>query len=68
MFLLLELGSLLISLRTAGVVDGGVMLIVFALRVKFSLVEVSVLFLSLFSLFRELRCGVSFWLHSLLER
>ena len=36
---------------------GGVMLIIFALRVKFSPVEVSVLFLGLSSLFRELKCG-----------
>ena len=50
-FLLLELGSLLTSLRTFGVVSGGVMLIMFALRVKFSPVEVSVLFLGLSSLF-----------------
>ena len=67
-FLHLELGSLLTSLRTAGVVVGGVMLIVFALRVKFSLVEVSAPFLGLSSPSRELRCGVPFWLCSLLER
>ena len=54
--------SLLTSLRTAGLVVGGVMLILFALRVTFSPVEVSVLFLGLFSLLRELRCGVSYWL------
>ena len=58
MFLLLELGSFLISLRTFGV-----MLIMFALRVKFSPVEVSVLFLGLSSQFREFRCGVLFWLY-----
>ena len=67
-FLHLELGSLLTSLRTTGVIGGGVMLIMFALRVKFSPVEVSVLFLGLSSLFRGLKCGVSFWLCSLLER
>ena len=38
-FLHLELGSLLTSLRTSGVIGGGVMLIMFALRVKFSPVE-----------------------------
>ena len=45
-----------------------VILIMFALRVKFSPVEVSVLFLGLSSLFRELRCRVSFWLCSPLVR
>ena len=60
MFLHQVLGSLLTSLRTVGVVVGGVMLIVFALRVKVSLVGVSVLSLGLFSLFRELRCGCHF--------
>ena len=48
--------------RAFGVIVGGVMLIMFAMRVKFSLVEVSVLSLGLFSLFRGLRCGVSFLL------
>ena len=48
-FLHLELGSLLTRLMTAGVVGGGVMLIVFALRVQFRPVGVSVLFLGLFS-------------------
>ena len=42
-------------------------MIMFALRVKFSPVEVSVLFLGLSSLFKELRCGVSFWLCSLFQ-
>ena len=46
-FLLLVLGS------------GGVRLILFALRVTFSPVEVSVLFPGLFSLSKELRCGGS---------
>ena len=67
-FLHLELGSLLTSLRATGVIGGGVMLIMFALRVMFSPVEVSVLFLGLSSLSKELRCGVSFWLYSLLVR
>ena len=66
--LLQVLGSLLTSLRTAGVVVGGVMLTVFVQVVKFRLVGVSVLFLGLSSLFRELRCWVSFWLCSLLVR
>ena len=60
--LLLVLGSLLTSLKTAGVVEGGGMLMVFVLVEKLRLVEVSVLFLGLFSLFKELKCGVSFWL------
>ena len=56
--LYLVLGSLLTSLRTFGViVCGVVMLIMCALRVRFSPVEVSVLFLGLSSLSRELRCG-----------
>ena len=38
-------------------IGGGVMLIMFALRMKFSPVEVSVLFLGLSSLFRGLSCG-----------
>ena len=42
MFLLLELGSLLTSLSIFGMIGGGVMLIMFALRVMFSPVEVSV--------------------------
>ena len=58
--LLLELFFLLTSLWTSGVIVGGVMLIMFALRVKFSLAEVSVQSLGLSSLFKELRCGVSF--------
>ena len=55
--LLQVLGSLLTSLRNAGVVVGGVMSMVFVQVVKFRLVEVSVLFLGLSGLFRELRCG-----------
>ena len=51
------LGSTLISLRIAGVIVGGAMLIVFVQVVRFRLVEVSAPFLGLFSLCRELRCG-----------
>ena len=65
-FLHLELGSLLTSLSIFGMIGGGVMLMLFALRVMFSPVEVSVLFQGLFSLSRRLRCGESFWLCSLL--
>ena len=65
-FLLLGLGSLLTNLSLCGIIGGGVMLIFFAPRVTFSPVEVSVLFLGLFSLSKELRCGESFWLCSLL--
>ena len=57
---------LLASLWTFGMIGGGVMLIMFALRLMFSPVEVSVLFLGLSSLSKERRCGVSFWLCSLL--
>ena len=64
--LLLELGSLLTSLSIFGMIGGGVMLIMFTLRVMFSPVEVSVQFLGLSSLVRELRCGVLFWLCSLI--
>ena len=64
--LLLELGFLLIKLMTAGVIGGGVMLLEFAPLVMFSPVGVSALFLGLSSLFRGLRCGVSFWRCSLL--
>ena len=67
-YLLQVLASLLNSLKTAGVVAGGIMLMVFVQVVKFRLEEVSVLFLGLSNLFRELRCGVSFWLCSLLMR
>ena len=67
-FPLQVLGSLLTSLRTAGVVVGGVMLMVFVQVVRFPLVEVSVRFLGHFNLFRGLRCGVLFWLSSLLVR
>ena len=57
MCLLQELGSLLTSLRTAGVVVGGVMLMVFVLIMVFRLVEASVLSPDLFSLFKEPKCG-----------
>ena len=50
----LVLGSLLTSLKTVGVVVGGVMLMVFDQVEKFPLVEVSVLFLGLSSLYRKL--------------
>ena len=63
--LLQVLGFLLTKLRIAGVVVGGVMLIVFALGVRFRLAGSSAPFLGLCSLFRELKCGVSFWLCSL---
>ena len=53
-------------LRSAGVDVGEVMLIEFALRVRCIFAKVSALFLGLCSLFRELRCRVSFWLCSLL--
>ena len=53
---------LLTSLWTFGVIGGGVRLILFALRVTFSPVEVSVLFVGLFSLSKELRCGCHFGL------
>ena len=63
-FLLLVLVSLLILQRSAGMVVGGVMLIVFVLRVRCILVEVSALFQGLCSPFcspfKELSCGVSF--------
>ena len=42
------------------------MLIVIVQVVRFPLAKVSAPFLGLFSLFRELRCGVQFWLCSLL--
>ena len=51
--LLQMLGSLLTSPRTAGVVGGGVMLIVFALRMKFKLAGACAPFLGLCSLFRQ---------------
>ena len=63
--LLQVLGLLLTKLRITGVVVGGVMLIVFAPRVRFSLAGVCAPFLGLCSLFRDLKCGVSFWLCSL---
>ena len=44
-----------------------VMLIMFVLRGRCSLVGAFVLFFSLCNQFRELRCGVSFWLCSLLQ-
>ena len=62
--LLQVLAVLLTILSSVGVVVGGVMLIVFALRVNISLAGVSAPSLGLCSLFRELRCGVSFWLCS----
>ena len=55
---------MLTSLTTAGVVVGGVMLIMYGLMVVFSLVGAIVVFLGLFNLFRGLRCGASFWLCS----
>ena len=66
MFLLQVLGSLLTSQSNAEVVVGGAMLTVFVKIMLFRLVGASVLFLSLSNLFRELRCGVSFWLCNLL--
>ena len=47
------------SLFPAGIIGVGVMLIRFARLVIFSVVGVSVVFLGLSSLFRELSCGVS---------
>ena len=58
---LLVLVSLLTNLISAGTVVGGVMLTVIVLMLVFRLVGVSALFLGLFNLFRELRCGESFW-------
>ena len=60
-----RLVSLPISQRIARVVVGGVMLIVFAMRVRFCLAGAVVLFLGLFSQSKGLKCGVSFWLCSL---
>ena len=57
-YLPLVLVSLPISQRIAGVVVGGVMLIVFALKVRFSLAGALVLFLDLFSQSKGLKCGV----------
>ena len=62
--LLQVLDDFLTNLKIAGVVVGGVMLIMFAPRVRFSLAELSAPFLGLCSLFRELKCGVSFWICS----
>ena len=59
-FLLLVLGSFLILQKIAGVVIGGVILIVFVLMVLYILVEVSALFQGLCNLFNKLRCGESF--------
>ena len=56
-FHLQVLGSLLTSLRTAGVVVGVVMLMVFVQVEMLCLVWVSVQFLGLFSLVKELTCG-----------
>ena len=66
--LLLELGSLLTSLIAAGVVVGGVMLMVLVRLGRFRLVEASVLFLGLSCLFKGPKCGGSFWLCSPLVR
>ena len=65
-YLLQVLGSLLISLRTAGVIEVGVMLTAFVRMMVSHLVEVFVLYLSPSSLFKELRCGRSSWLCNLL--
>ena len=54
------------SLSLFGMIDGWVRLILSALGVMFSPVEVSVLFQGLFSLSEGLRCGESSWLCSLL--
>ena len=59
-------GFLLIMLPLFGMSVAVVRLILFTLLVMFRLVEVSALFLGLFSLFKELRCVVSFWHYSLL--
>ena len=60
---------LLTSQIATGEIGGGVMLIVFALKVLFFfLAGVSAPSLGLFSLFKELKCGVSFWLCSPLVR
>ena len=48
---------LLTSLFPVGIIGVGAMLIRFARLVIFNLVRVSVLFLGLSSLFRELKCG-----------
>ena len=61
---LLALGSLLISLLPVGIIDVGVMLIPFVQLMIFRLVGVSLLFLGLSNLFRELSYGVSFLLYS----
>ena len=61
------LGSLLTSLRITEVGVIGVMLIMFGLMVVFSVVGASAPFRGPYnSLFRELKCGRSFWLCSLL--
>ena len=60
----LVLGSSLINHRIAGVDVDGVMWIMSVLMVGVRLVGVFVLFLGLFSQFRGLRCGASFWLSS----
>ena len=52
---------MLTMLPLFGMFVAGVRLIFFTLSVIFRLVEVSVLFLGLFSLFKGLRCGVLFW-------
>ena len=63
-YILQVLGSLLTNLRSAGGVVVAVMLMVFVHIMMFRLVGVSALFLGLSSLFRGLRCLVSFWLCS----
>ena len=59
-FLLLAPVSLLIRLNVSGGVVGGVMLMVFTLVLIGRIVEVSLQFLVLCSLFKELKCGVLF--------
>ena len=61
---LLEPGFLLISLLPVGIIGVGAMLIKFARLVNFRLVMFFALLQDLSSLFRELRCGVSFLLCS----
>ena len=65
-FLLLVLGSLLASLRIAGVGVVGVVLNMFGLMVVFILVGASAPFWGPCNPFRELKCGLSFGLFSLL--
>ena len=65
---LLALGFLLVNLLPIGIIGVGAMLIRFARLVIFRLVMVFALFQDLCSLFKELKCGVSFWLCSPLVR